>query len=71
MAVCDNWHHCECSGIVEEMDYELEGLIKALEGLVALFEPGRVYQFEELSAIVPAALKAAYAALDKAKRMQQ
>lgn len=31
MAVCDNWHHCECSGIVEEMELERDELLKALE----------------------------------------
>ena len=67
MAVCGSFHHCECASIVEEMEWEQSELIKALEDLVALFEPGRVYQFEELSALIPAALKAATGALEKAR----
>ena len=56
MAVCDNWHHCECSGIVEEMDYELEGLIKVLE---------------KLADAQSDALNATLLAIKKAKEMQQ
>lgn len=56
MAVCDNWHHCECSGIVEDMEYDLDELIKQLEKL-------RDAQSD--------ALNATLLAIKKAKEMQQ
>lgn len=40
-----------------------KALVQALEAMVALFEPGRAYQFSELSEKGTHALKIAYEAL--------
>ena len=56
MAVCGEWIHCQCSEIVENMDYDLEQLIKTLEKL-------RDAQAD--------ALNATLAALKQAKEMQE
>ena len=42
-------------------------LLEALEKMVGLFEPGRVYEFREVSALNSEALKMALEAIAKAK----
>jgi len=42
-------------------------LLEALEKMVGLFEPGRVYDFREVSALSSEALKMALEAIAKAK----
>jgi len=42
-------------------------LLEALEKMVGLFEPGRIYDFKEVSALGSEALKTALAAIAKAK----
>ena len=73
MAVCNDFIHCECASIVEEMEWEQgelmkarDELLEALEKMVGLFEPGRVYDFREVSALSSEALHIAMAALAKA-----
>ena len=38
MAVCDNFIHCECSSIVEEMEWEQSELRKARDELLKALE---------------------------------
>lgn len=74
MAVCNDFIHCECASIVEEMEWEQgelmkarDELLEALEKMVGLFAPGRVYDFKEVSALSSEALSIAIRAIAKAK----
>ena len=56
-----------CAAHIEELEEQRDELLEALEKMVGLFEPGRVYDFREVSAISSESLKIALAAIAKAK----
>lgn len=66
---CDSpWVACEADA---RLIAAAPDMLEALEKMVGLFEPGRVYDFREISAIGSEALKIALAAIAKAKGEKQ
>jgi len=65
MAVCDNFIHCECASIVEEMEWEQSELRKVRDELLEALE---ALVLDESKEYIPTRLwDAARAAIAKAK----